>query len=92
MNATWILETGNGSSPLWVHYNNAGGIKVNGVYHKYDSKEQGYKALETLIKEYYDYYGNDLKSMREHYCQCGEEDYSKFMQILEQERSRLNER
>lgn len=86
MNTTFNLETGNGTSPLWVHYNNPGGVKVGGRYHKYDSKEQGLEALKRLLREdYVAVYGYDIKAIRERYCQCGPEDYPKFMSMYRKE-------
>lgn len=53
VSATFRLETGNGKSSLWQQNNNAGGIKCGNEYmFSYQSKEQGYKALETLINQY----------------------------------------
>lgn len=39
VNATWRIETGNGTSTLWTDFNNAGGIKdfYTGEYVRYGS-------------------------------------------------------
>lgn len=87
VSATWRLETGNGKSTLWQQNNNAGGIKCGNEYCSYQTKEQGYKALETLINQYIDKYGFDLKAIRKEYCgsHCGEEDLIEFQKIYEEE-------
>ena len=84
--ATWRLETGNGTSPMWLNNNNPGGIKLNGVYHTFSSKEEGYQYMRDLLQyNYVDVYGYDIKAIRDVYCQCGPDDYPKFMQIYEEE-------
>lgn len=93
--ATWRLETGNGTSPMWLYQNNAGGIKRNGVYHTFDSQESGWKALEDLLyNDYYLVYGLDLRAIRNRYCgiECGEEDLIKFTEIYNEELAKLEKR
>ena len=87
VSATWRLETGNGKSALWRDYNNAGGIKCGSEYCRYQNKEQGYNALETLLKKYVEKYGYDLKSIRKEYCgdHCGTKDLEEFEKIFEEE-------
>lgn len=55
--ATWALETGYGTSDLWLSHNNpAGIIKVDGSreYQTYASKEEGLRAMFELIQHYCD--------------------------------------
>ena len=87
VSATWRYETGNGKSRLWTKWNNAGGIKCGSEYCTYDSKESGMEALENLLQGYVEKYGYDFRAIRERYCQCGPEDYDKFMQIYYEEYS-----
>lgn len=53
--ATWALETGNGTSELWINRNNpAGIIKLDGSgeYQTYASQEDGLRAMFDLIEHY----------------------------------------
>lgn len=84
MEATIRLETGNRKSYLYVNYFNHGGIKCGLEYCSYPTKESGLSALKTLLKHYVNKYGYDYKAIRNEYCQCGEEDYYKFMEILKE--------
>lgn len=87
VNATWRLETGNGTSFMWVEHNNAGGIKCGVDYCSYESEEQGRESLESLLVAYVDDYGYDLESIRLEYCgsHCGIEDLNIFTQIYNEE-------
>lgn len=87
MNATWRLETGNGTSPLWVEHRNAGGIKCGSdAYCSYASIESGWQSLEELLAVYVDTFGYDLAAIREVYCyQCGDSDLNAFTQIFYEE-------
>ena len=81
---TFVLETGWGESDMWKYQNNPGGIKINGVYHTFASKEEGYDYMRTLLKNrYVDVYGYDIRAIRDVYCQCGPQDYYTFMEIYE---------
>lgn len=80
------METGNGTSHVWLRYNNAGGIKCGSDYCTYESEEQGLNALETLLQDYYSVYGTDFKRLRERYCEnCGIEDLNEFIAIYKEE-------
>lgn len=50
--ATWILETGWGSSAVWQEMNNPAGIVCGGDYCKYTSKEQGIQEMYALLDRY----------------------------------------
>lgn len=97
LNATFVIETGNGSSYMWKHMNNPGGLKCNGPgqrcssdnYRYFSSKEEGMREKERLLQGYFDKYGDDFKTIREIYCQCGPDDYPKFMKIYYQELNKL---
>lgn len=87
VSATFRLETGNGKSEVWLQNNNAGGIKCGNEYCSYQTKEQGYKALETLINQYIKKHGFDLSAIRYEYCgsHCGIEDLIEFEKIYQEE-------
>lgn len=85
VNATWRIETGNGTSQLWLEYNNPGGIKCGSEYCFYDSQKSGLEALNSLLIEYWEVYGMDIKAIRQRYCQCGDDDFQKFMEIYNEE-------
>lgn len=85
LSATWRLETGNGTSSLWTNGHNAGGIKCGQSYCHYETEEEGMQALERLLRIYVDQFGYDFKAIRARYCQCGPEDYPKFMEIYYEE-------
>lgn len=88
MRATFRLETGNGTSSLWLKNNNAGGIKCGDMYCSYPTKKIGMRALRELLKNYVEKYGFNYKQIRKIYCECGEEDYYKFMKILEEKKEK----
>lgn len=50
--ATWILETGNGTSDLWLNHNNPAGITCGVDYCSYESQEQGLQAMFALLRHY----------------------------------------
>ncbi len=50
--ATWILETGWGTSLLWNNKNNAGGIVCNNDYCDYENQFTGLAALAQLTNSY----------------------------------------
>lgn len=89
MNATWRIETGNGTSALWQNYNNAGGIKCGNDYCRYKNKEHGYNELKELLLRYRKKYGFDLEAIRYEYCgsHCGEKDLQVFTEIFNEERN-----
>lgn len=70
INATFIYETGNGTSEIWGFNNNAGGIKgyYSGEYLYYESKTHGLTHLESLLKEkYINTHGYDVVAIRKAY-------------------------
>lgn len=89
VNATFRLETGNGTSNLWLNYNNAGGIKCENVYCVYDTKESGLQALKTLLEHYISEFGYDIKAIRNKYCPLSDKgcigDYERFTEIYNYE-------
>lgn len=50
--ATWILETGNGSSKMWTQHNNPAGIKCGEDYCSYPSKDAGLAQMFHLLNQY----------------------------------------
>ena len=50
--ATWILETGNGSSMMWTQNNNPAGIKCGEDYCSYPSKDAGLARMFNLLNLY----------------------------------------
>lgn len=50
--ATWILETGNGSSMMWTQNNNPAGIKCGEDYCSYPSKDAGLAQMFNLLNQY----------------------------------------
>lgn len=50
--ATWILETGNGSSKMWTQYNNPAGIKCGEDYCSYPSKDAGLAQMFNILNQY----------------------------------------
>lgn len=50
--ATWILETGNGSSEMWQLQNNPAGIKCGQDYCSYLSKDAGLAQMFYLLNQY----------------------------------------
>lgn len=50
--ATWILETGNGTSELWLTSNNPAGITCGVDYCTYESQKQGLQAMFSLLRYY----------------------------------------
>lgn len=87
--ATWRLETGNGTSYLWASCGNAGGIKQGSEYKCYPNQEQGMSELRGLLTWYVEQFGYDFRAIRDLYCQCGEQDYINFMQIYNEELQKL---
>ncbi len=90
--ATWRLETGNGTSLLWLNSNNPGGIKCGLEYCSYQTQEEGMRALETLLEWYVDEYAYNLEEIRYKYCgqHCGSEDLKTFTEIFNQEKERMS--
>jgi len=86
-NATWRVETGNGTSELWLRNNNAGGMRTNGEWHKYDRQEDGLEAMSNLLATYVNELGYNFKAIRYKYCgaHCGDVDYNSFMRIYNEE-------
>lgn len=95
--ATFNLETGYGTSYMWLVDNNAGGIKgirPDGSYGfmRYASKEKGLKALRLKLEEYVDMFGYDLQAIRYRYCyRCGTEDLERFTRIFNEELQKIKE-
>lgn len=83
------LETGNGTSYLWIYKNNPGGIKCGVDYCTYSTPDDGMKSLDSLIRLYYRDYGKDYKAATDRYCQCGEEYYPLFMEIYNEEKIKV---
>lgn len=81
--ATWRLETGNGTSRLWLTQNNAGGVKCGKEYCSYQTKEAGLEALKTLLSRYVDNFGYDLEAIRSVYSESN--DTELFRQIYLEE-------
>lgn len=52
--ATFALETGYGTSDLWVYHNNPAGITCGVNYCSYSSQEEGYRAMFDLLSSYTD--------------------------------------
>lgn len=50
--ATWIWETGYGSSELWRLNNNPAGITCGEFYCSYDTQEQGLQEMFSLLRFY----------------------------------------
>ena len=72
---------------MWNEYNNAGGIRIGSEWQRYETKEQGFMAMETLLEGYVEEFGYDLKAIRNKYCgsHCGEQDLITFKQIYQEE-------
>lgn len=68
-----------------MEYNNPGGIKCGSEYCFYDSQKLGLESLNSLLFEYWELYDMDIKAIRERYCQCGDDDFQKFMEIYHEE-------
>lgn len=85
--ATWRLETGNGTSDVWHKLNNPGGIIRGGEYVRYPTKEDGMRDLEILLRKYVEEFRYDFSAIRTKYCgsHCGQEDIDKFVQIYKEE-------
>lgn len=81
--ATWRLETGNGTSSLWLTENNAGGIKCGSTYCSYPTEQAGLDALKTLLSRYVEKYGYDLEAIRSVYSESN--DTQLFRQIYIEE-------
>lgn len=89
--ATFRLETGNGTSAMWQKNYNAGGIKCGIEYCTYSSEQEGLQALRNLLDRYVEEFGYNFEAIRNKYCQCGPEDYPKFMQIYNEELNKLKQ-
>lgn len=64
--ATWIWETGYGSSDLWINHNNPAGITCGMEYCSYNTQEQGLQAMFNLMRYYVDELDrNTVASVRE---------------------------
>lgn len=85
--ATWRLETGNGTSRLWLTHNNPGGVKCGSEYCRYSSKEQGLQSLRTLLTKYVDRFGYDFEAIRSVYSES--DDTQLFRQIFYEEKEKL---
>lgn len=81
--ATWRLETGNGTSRLWLTQSNAGGVKCGKEYCSYQTKEAGLEALRTLLSRYVESFGYDLEAIRSVYSES--DDTEIFRQIYIEE-------
>lgn len=81
--ATWILETGNGTSDLWLTSNNPAGITCGIDYCAYDSQEHGLKAMFQLIRYYINEIGrNTVASVRELWSES--DDADRIVEIMEE--------
>lgn len=85
--ATWRLETGNGSSELWRLNNNAGGIRCGKVYCSYESKSVGMASLRRLLQGYVNKHGYDLEAIRNIYSESN--DTELFRQIYNEEKGKI---
>ena len=87
LQATWRLETGNGTSELWTRFKNPGGIKCGYEYCKYPDTETAWSTLDALLKQYVEKYGYDLESIRNEYCgsHCSSKDLKEFTLIYNEE-------
>ena len=84
--ATFRLETGNGSSKLWLSHNNAGGIKCGSEFCKYATQEEGLDHLARLLRTYVDRFGYDFEAIRSMYSES--DDTELFTQIYYEEREK----
>ena len=84
--ATFRLESGNGTSSLWLTHNNPGGIKCGSRYCRYASQEEGLQALRTLLKRYVNRFGYDFEAIRSVYSES--DDTELFRQIYYEERGK----
>lgn len=50
--ATFILETGHGTSEAWISNNNPGGIKCGDEYCSYSTKDEGLAEMFNLLHSY----------------------------------------
>lgn len=81
--ATWILETGNGTSELWLTSNNPAGITCGIEYCTYGSQEQGLQAMFSLIRHYVNELGrNTVESVRELWSES--DDAESIIKIMEE--------
>ena len=89
LRTTFFIETGYGKSELWNVYNNPGGIKRNGSYVKYDTKEQGWEDMNLVIDNLLELANGNIKEMRLMYCPISDNacdgDLELFMEIYEKE-------
>ena len=84
--ATFRLETGNGSSKLWLSHNNAGGTKCGSELCKYATQEEGLDHLARLLRTYVDRFGYDFEAIRSMYSES--DDTELFTQIYYEEREK----
>lgn len=81
--ATWIFETGNGTSELWINNNNPAGITCGDTYCSYDSQEQGLQAMFSLLRYYVSELGrNTVREVREIWSES--DDAEMIVQIMEE--------
>lgn len=84
--ATWRLETGNGTSYLWLNQFNAGGIKCGTSFCAYSNKQEGMDHLTRLLKSYVEKFSYDLGAIRSVYSES--DDTALFTQIYNEEKNR----
>lgn len=89
VSATFRLETGNGTSSLWLNGNNPGGMRCSGDWCRYDSPEEGLDHLHRLLQQYVDEFGYDFKAIRNKYAPNQPEDYGRFMSVYYEEINKL---
>lgn len=80
--STFLLETGNGTSQLWLEHNNPAGIKSvdgSGRYQSYETQEDGLRAMYELIKHYTDKGINSVDDIRSVWSES--EDTEKILEI-----------
>lgn len=81
--ATWILETGNGTSELWLTSNNPAGITCGEVYCAYETQQQGLQAMFALLRHYAgDLNRRTVKDVRELWSESNDAD--KILDIMEE--------
>lgn len=78
MVAISALETGWGSSEQAMYKNNPGGLKINGVYHTFDTLEAGMESLAKTVHTHVIEHGEtDLEDFAAHYAPVGDDmDYN----------------
>ena len=81
--ATWIWETGHGSSEIWRLHNNPAGITCGAEYCAYETQEQGLQAMFRLMRYYINELGrNTVASVRELWSESN--DAEMIVQIMEE--------